>query len=529
MKKLLSLVMIFMLLTGYSIAQTAVPPLGDGTAGNPYQIATLGNLYWLRTQNFPDYSIQTADIDASPTATWNSDGEGGYYGWPTGYIFGSYDGQGFVIRNLYINRGSTNAVSLFGICAGSVSITNVGLIDANITGADNTAGLVSSGFNAITISKCFVDGQITGNINVAGLVANPYQGSTIEKSFTNATVTGSQYVGGIAGNSNTLNITDCFAVANVSGFYAGGIIGNAYRGTLTNCYSASVATGMYSGSILGYHGNSEGESVTTGVNCFWNSDSCSVASNQAPYPWAIFSATAMNTSQNETQSTFTSAGWDFTSIWTMGGLPQYSFPYLQGIPETENALPVEISGFYAEYIKGKVKISWITESEENNAYFLIYRNNDVIAMIDGAGTTTEPHEYSFIDTDIIPGMTYVYTLADISYANELVIHDDHAITLTIDENDVPDAFALEANYPNPFNPSTIIPYSISNKGKVSLCIYDISGKLIRTLINGYVPAGYHEILWDGKDNLGYDVNSGVYISRLNTENNSTQRKMLMIK
>ena len=186
--------------------------------------------------------------------------------------------------------------------------------------------------------------------------------------------------------------------------------------------------------------------------------------------------------------------------------------------------PVTISSVDVFLKKGNVQLEWITESETDNAHFLIYRNDKVIACIDGAGTTTEPHDYSFTDNTVVPGASYTYILADISYANKEVKHTDEAVTISIPENDIPQEFALDANYPNPFNPRTAISFKLSAISNVELSIYDMSGKKIATLVNDNMPAGYYERNWDASD-----FSSGIYFYRLQAGDFVNTKKMVLMK
>lgn len=94
----------------------------------------------------------------------------------------------------------------------------------------------------------------------------------------------------------------------------------------------------------------------------------------------------------------------------------------------------------------------------------------------------------------------------------------------------PSEFALLQNYPNPFNPSTTIGFSVSQSGSVLLDIYDLTGRHVRTLLSGGVAAGQHAVQWDGRDERGSSVGSGVYFYRLRAGANYTaSRKMLLMK
>lgn len=94
---------------------------------------------------------------------------------------------------------------------------------------------------------------------------------------------------------------------------------------------------------------------------------------------------------------------------------------------------------------------------------------------------------------------------------------------------IPDQVELFPNYPNPFNPVTHIGFRISDFGLVELRVYDLAGREVATLLNKGLPAGYHTVLWDGKNNLGQEVSSGIYLYRLKTAHGVKVRKMILIR
>jgi hypothetical protein len=94
---------------------------------------------------------------------------------------------------------------------------------------------------------------------------------------------------------------------------------------------------------------------------------------------------------------------------------------------------------------------------------------------------------------------------------------------------LPGAMILRTNYPNPFNPSTTIRYELEKEGRVTLQVYDLLGQRVRTLFDDVQPAGESEIVWDGADNAGRQVPSGVYISVLRSGNSFQSRKMVLTK
>ena len=98
---------------------------------------------------------------------------------------------------------------------------------------------------------------------------------------------------------------------------------------------------------------------------------------------------------------------------------------------------------------------------------------------------------------------------------------------------IPKEFSLSQNYPNPFNPATTIRYQLSAVGRprstVTLRIYNLLGELVRTLVDKEQAPGYYSVVWDGKDNLGEEVSSGVYFYRLKAGGFSQVKKMLLMR
>ncbi|MBU78482.1 MAG: hypothetical protein CMG28_03535 [Candidatus Marinimicrobia bacterium] len=102
--------------------------------------------------------------------------------------------------------------------------------------------------------------------------------------------------------------------------------------------------------------------------------------------------------------------------------------------------------------------------------------------------------------------------------------------LNVNEGDlIPETFALHANYPNPFNPSTTISYDLPEQAQVTLKVYDMLGKQIKTLVNQSQDAGNRTAVWNGTDNLGRQVSAGVYLYQIQAGEFSQTRKMLLLK
>jgi FlgD Ig-like domain len=98
-----------------------------------------------------------------------------------------------------------------------------------------------------------------------------------------------------------------------------------------------------------------------------------------------------------------------------------------------------------------------------------------------------------------------------------------------DDTDLADGYYLEQNYPNPFNPETKIAYQLASSGFASIIIYDLLGREIKTLVSKEHPAGSYTVTWNGADELGNSVPSGVYLYSLKTGNFIESKKMILMK
>ncbi|OGC91586.1 MAG: hypothetical protein A2W25_10750 [candidate division Zixibacteria bacterium RBG_16_53_22] len=103
------------------------------------------------------------------------------------------------------------------------------------------------------------------------------------------------------------------------------------------------------------------------------------------------------------------------------------------------------------------------------------------------------------------------------------------VGVTERDRSLPDAFTLEYNYPNPFNPSTMISFTVPTETNVRLEIFDLLGRVVKTLVDGNLPAGHHQIMWDGETSSGERASSGVYFARLSSGDKQGIIRMSIIK
>lgn len=198
-----------------------------------------------------------------------------------------------------------------------------------------------------------------------------------------------------------------------------------------------------------------------------------------------------------------------------------------GMDTMWTVVPVELTSFAGTSNKLDVQLNWSTATELNNNGFEIQRKTNTdfvtIGFVKGYGTTTNPHEYTFIDKSLQPGK-YTYRLKQLDFNGKYEFSKavDVQVVLGLD-------YSLTQNYPNPFNPETAIKYTIPQAGNVSIKVFDVAGKEVATLVEKDLAAGSYETHWFGRDNNGFAVSTGVYILKMTSGNYVQGRKMMFIK
>ncbi len=188
-------------------------------------------------------------------------------------------------------------------------------------------------------------------------------------------------------------------------------------------------------------------------------------------------------------------------------------------------VPVELNSFTGILDGNNVILKWQTATEINNLGFDIERtasakNNSwkKIGFVEGNGTTTNQHSYSFSDENINSGI-YSYRLKQIdNNGTYKYINLDKSFTIQ------PVAYSLSQNYPNPFNPATVIKYSIPVASRVSIKIYNVIGKEVATLVNEEKPAGNYEVNFNASE-----FSSGVYYYTISAGNFRETKKMILLR
>ncbi len=189
--------------------------------------------------------------------------------------------------------------------------------------------------------------------------------------------------------------------------------------------------------------------------------------------------------------------------------------------------PVELASFTSSTNRNNVTLNWATTRETNNQGFDIQRKTSgsdwaTVGNVAGFGNSTETHNYSF--TERINTGNYSYRLhqkdfngntQDFNLSSEVIVG-------------IPSTYSISQNYPNPFNPSTKIDYDLPFTGKVSILLYDISGREVGNLVNEVKDAGYYTVKFNASN-----LASGMYFYRITAQGNNqnfvSTKKMVLIK
>ncbi len=194
---------------------------------------------------------------------------------------------------------------------------------------------------------------------------------------------------------------------------------------------------------------------------------------------------------------------------------------------SNSALPVELSSFRAEVSGSEITLNWQTATEVHNYGFDVERMKDLkierlkewekIGFVPGSGNSNSPKVYSFTDR-IACYDTILYRLKQIDNDGQIKYSESVSVLLK------PNEFGITQNYPNPFNPVTVIKYQIPKSTFVSLKLFDILGKEVKTLVNEEKQPGEYEVKIDGSG-----LSSGVYLYQIIAGDYIQTHKMILQK
>ena len=279
------------------------PPSQDLEIGDWYDLDAIRNNLGGNHILMNDLDSTTAGYTelASPTA---DEGKG----WqPIGTFTGSFDGQGYEIRDLFINRPDEDFVGLFGIVNEGGLIEDIGVVNADVTGYAYVGG--PAGGNTGTVSNSYSTGSVTGEEFVGGLVGLK-EGGTVSNSYSTSSVIGYDFVGGLMG-ANVGTVSNSYSTGSVTGEKGvGGLVGGN-AGTVSNSYSTGNVTAEEAvGGLLGANTGTVSDS-------FWDTQTSGQDTSAG--------GTGKTTEEMKSIATFSGAAWDITGVAPGETDPDYTW------------------------------------------------------------------------------------------------------------------------------------------------------------------------------------------------------------
>ena len=177
-----------------------------------------------------------------------------------------------------------------------------------------------------------------------------------------------------------------------------------------------------------------------------------------------------------------------------------------------------------------VLLTWGPVTDDDFNYYILERSTDPEFADDFVSNVLfvhyfEDHELEY-DTEYFYRVYYVSAGSNSEYSDVLFVTLEW---LDVDGDQLPTVYTLHQNYPNPFNPTTQIKYDLPEDAMVSITIYDIMGRSIRSLVNSQQTAGYHSIQWNATNNLGEPLSAGMYIYTIQAGEFRQTKKMVLLK
>ncbi len=431
------------------------------------------------------------------------------------YYSGDFNGNDFSISNYSLSRDSKNT-GLIGH-AENGQIENINLVNCNISGTYNVGGLVA--FSAGTIENCYVTGQVTGTENV-GLVSGFNIDGMIANCHASGNVSGVINVGGMVGKGYAKQSKCNCSVSGEENI--GGMIG---IGIAEDCYSESVVVGEnYVGGLIGYADHINWvygllDVVRCGANC------------------NVTGATNVGGLIGKANNIEI---YDSYSKGQLSLLDNYN-----GIPNNFGGLIGDCFSTYVWRGYSIVNINIGTEIEEQgeliglfdeeydfslSEYFYIPAYSGVEA--NGFGTSIDISQLTDInflnlhtwDTEQVWGIN-----SSINDGFPYILGAEPVPNSSEEDNvqSVQSITSLKNSYPNPFNPETTIQFNVATNDVASLTIYNVKGQIVKSFES--YGAGQHSVVWNGTNSNNKRVSSGLYLYRLKGKNNSTTKKMMLLK
>ena len=194
----------------------------------------------------------------------------------------------------------------------------------------------------------------------------------------------------------------------------------------------------------------------------------------------------------------------------------------------DNIAPGVPTGLMATAVDIGIVLTWDFSPDDDFQYFTLEKSSDSDFT---DYESFETIDTAFTDMEYEMNETYFYRIVAVDYAGNISDYSEtvEVNVLSLGINQIPQVFALHQNYPNPFNPTTQITYDLPEDALVNVTIYDMTGRLVNTMVNMEQNAGYKSIQWNATNNLGQPVAAGLYLYTIQTGEFRQMKKMILLK
>jgi len=407
-------------------------------------------------------------------------------------------------RGIRITGGDTSTIAYTRISDG---------VAQGIAEKDSCGGALylSGDKTRVDMSNSIISGNMAPYTNGNGGGGGIFNGDSATLTMTNCTVsnnaairTGDRswgYGGGIYNcEKATLTMTNCTISGNLA-INGGGILNDATM-TMTNCTVSDNKASYFGSGVANRYYNT----TLTMKNCTINGNIVVKAVlNDFGAKLTMINCTV---SENTRGFMYNANGAELTMtnciVWANSGSTETEIRRQSGTisiwySDVQGGIPTGVTDG-----GGNINVDPLFMDAENGDYHLLVDSpcidtGDPDSPLDSDGTRADMGAFPYV----------------------------HPIIVLVGQQ--PSEFVLYPNFPNPFNPSTTIRFSLPGAGPVLLSFYDVNGRLVRTLIDGTMQAGLHEVVWNGRDQSGRAVASGIYLYRLTSGKGIVMRKMALVR
>jgi len=390
--------------------------------------------------------------------------------------------------------------------------SNLTIENSNSTGP-NTAGAVTIN-GTLTLTDGFVNNSSIITLGSGASVSGGSDASYIDGAIATTGTGDKLFPVGKSGSYRPIELLSVAGTTPVIRFElkegAGGLPGSGINNlSIFRYWEGAEISGFTSGTVRLTYGSDDGVDGPT----------ADLRVAESPSAFGTYNSIGNSTADG---TTVTSTADIVTTI-------QY---YRIGSELGDNSLPVELATFEATPAIDKITLNWTTASETENFGFNVFKKagseewtkvNEQI--IEGQGNKSSETKYEFVDFAVRSGDVYSYRLESVSLSGVINVEDIVEIEVL-----VPEKFVLFNNYPNPFNPVTHLKFQLPEFSKVSLKVYDITGRVVKTILNNATyDVGQHVVKWDGTNQNETKVSSGMYVYRFSAGKFSKLGRMILVK